>query len=235
MDLTGIIALSTGFLSFFTPCVLPLIPSYLIFISGISIDTCADFSASRFRGKMLLHAVLFILGFSSIFVALGLSSSFIGQVLSSYQSYIVKIGGILLIIIGLFSLDIIKIPLFQRQKMIQLNTRPIGILGAFVIGITFALAWTPCLGPILSSILILASTTETVWQGGYLLGMYSLGFAIPFVVSSLIFNQLIGLLKNYGHIVMYTMKVMGVLLIFIGVLLITSYFNTVSRWIQGFF
>lgn len=228
MDLSGLIAFGSGILSFFSPCVLPLIPSYLIFISGISIDNYNEVLSSKYRKNVLIHSIAFVLGFSFVFMTLGFSSSFIGNMLSSYQTYIVKAGGLILIVMGLFYLNIIKIPILNREKVIQLKKKPIGILGSFVVGITFSLGWTPCIGPALSSILIIASTAENVFKGVYLLGLYSLGMAIPFLISSLLCNRLLDFLKRYGRLVRYSMKILGVLLIVVGLLLITSYFGRLS-------
>ncbi len=228
MDLGGLIAFGSGILSFFSPCVLPLLPSYLIFISGISIDNYNEVLPSKYRKNVFIHSVAFIVGFSFVFVMLGFSSSLIGGILSSYQDYIVKAGGIILIIMGLYYLNIIKIPLLNREKIIHLKEKPVGIFGSFVVGITFSLGWTPCIGPALSSILIIASTSENIFKGIYLLSMYSLGMAIPFVISSLLCNRLLDFLKRYGHLVRYSMKILGVSLIIVGLLLVTSYFGKIS-------
>lgn len=235
MEFNGIIAFSAGLLSFFAPCVLPLVPSYLVFIGGASIDHRDESLTGRFRSIMFLHSLAFVFGFSFVFITLGISSSIIGNFLSTYQTYIPRIGGVFLIIMGLFSMDLLKIPLLNYEKIIHLKKKPLGIFGSFVVGITFSLGWTPCIGPALSSILIIASTEESVRQGIYLLSMYSLGLAIPFIVSALLFHRLLGFLKRYGYVVKYTMKIMGVLLIVIGVLLLTSYFNRVSEWMGQLF
>ena len=235
MELNGIIAFSAGLLSFFALCVLPLVPSYLIFISGASIDHSDMLKTVKLRSTMLIHAIAFVLGFSFVFMTLGLSSSIIGHFLSTYQTYISRIGGVLLIIMGLFSLDLIKIPLLNHEKIIHLKKKPLGIFGSFVVGITFSLGWTPCIGPALSSILIIASTEESARRGVFLLSMYSLGLAIPFIISALLFHRLFGFLKRYGSVVKYTTKIMGTLLIIIGLLLLTSYFNKLSEWMMQLF
>ncbi len=235
MSLNGIIAFSSGILSFFAPCVLPLVPSYLIFISRVTINNFDELKTLKYRRSMFLHAVIFVLGFSFVFVSLGLSSSMIGYFLSTYQTYILRIGGVILIVMGLFYLNIIKIPLLDQEKIIHLKEKPIGIFGTFFVGVTFSLGWSPCIGPVLSSILIIASTEESLWRGVYLLSMYSLGLAVPFLISAILFNRLLGLLKRYGYVVKYTVKVMGVLLIAIGFLLITGYFNRASQWLGQLF
>lgn len=226
-DLTGMVAFISGLLSFFSPCILPLVPSYLIFISGITFDDYTELQFRKYRKIVLIHSLAFILGFSFVFVVLGISSSALGKLLSNYQAYVMRIGGFILIILGLYYLDLVKIPLLNREKVFHLKEKPFGLFGSFIIGITFSLGWTPCVGPALSSILIIASTTENIWEGVYLLGLYSLGLAIPFLVSALIFDQLFGLLKKYSSIVKYSMKVLGVLFILIGVLFFSSYWGMV--------
>lgn len=228
MDLSGLIAFGSGILSFFSPCVLPLVPSYLVFISGITVTNYNEVFPLKYRKNVLIHSVAFVLGFSFVFISMGLSSSFIGNLLSSYQDYIVKAGGFVLVIMGLFYLNIIRIPVFNREKVIQLKEKPIGIAGSFVVGITFSLGWTPCIGPVLSSILVIASTSENVFKGVYLLGLYALGMAIPFLISSLLCNKLIEFLRRYGYMVKYSMKILGGMLIIVGLLLITSYFGKLS-------
>jgi cytochrome c-type biogenesis protein len=234
-DLSGIFAFGSGLLSFFSPCVLPLIPSYLVFISGITFDNYNEFKTIKYRKIVLTHSVAFAAGFSFVFISLGLSSSMIGSVLSEYQSYIMKIGGIMLVVMGLFYLNIIKIPIMNREKVIHLKEKPLGIFGSFIVGITFSFGWTPCVGPALSSILIIASTAQNIWKGAYLLSLYSLGLAIPFIMSALLFDKLLGFLKRFGFLVKYSIKFLGVLLIIIGVMLFTSYFSTLSLRVGQYF
>ena len=226
-DFTGMIAFLSGLLSFFSPCILPLVPSYLIFISGITFDDYTGLQSGKYRKIVLIHSLAFIVGFSFVFVALGISSSALGRLLSSYQVYVMRIGGFILIILGLYYLDVIKMPFLNREKVFHLKEKPVGLFGSFIIGVTFSLGWTPCVGPALSSILIIASTTENIWEGIYLLGLYSLGLAIPFLISALLFDQLFGLLKKYSSIVKYSMKFLGVLFIVIGILFFSSYWSLV--------
>jgi cytochrome c-type biogenesis protein len=226
-DFTGMVAFISGLLSFFSPCILPLVPSYLIFISGITFDDYTELQSKKYRKIVLIHSLAFILGFSFVFVALGVSSSALGRLLSNYQVYVMRIGGFILIILGLYYLNVVKIPFLNREKVIHLREKPFGLFGSFIIGITFSLGWTPCVGPALSSILIIASTAESIWEGIYLLGIYSLGLAIPFVISALLFDQLFGLLKKYSSIVKYSMRILGVLFIVIGILFFSSYWGLV--------
>ena len=226
-DLTGMVAFISGLLSFFSPCILPLVPSYLIFISGITFDDYTELRSTKYRKIVLIHSLAFILGFSFVFVTLGVSSSALGGLLSHYQVYVTRIGGFILILLGLYYLDLVKIPFLNREKVFHLKEKPFGLFGSFIIGITFSLGWTPCVGPALSSILIIASTTEDIREGVYLLGLYSMGLAIPFLVSALIFDRLFGLLKKYSSIVKYSTKILGVLFMLIGVLFFSSYWGAV--------
>jgi len=162
MDVTAYVAFTAGVLSFFSPCVLPLVPSYLIFISGASIDNYSDLSAKKHRKALLLHALSFIVGFSVVFVSLGLSSSLIGALFSTYERWIVRVGGIILIFFGLNMLNVLRIPFLNQEKLVHLKGKPIGLMGSFVIGVTFSLRWTPCIGPVLASILLIASTASSV-------------------------------------------------------------------------
>jgi cytochrome c-type biogenesis protein len=235
-DFASVVAFVSGLLSFFSPCVLPLVPSYLIFISGISFDDFTRQGAGeKYRKTVLIHSIAFILGFSFVFICLGLSSSFIGNFFSAYQTYIVRIGGLFLIVMGLFYLNVIKASFLNQEKVIHLREKPLGFMGSFVVGITFSLGWTPCVGPALSSILIIASTTDSILQGVYLLSLYSLGLALPFIASALVFDRLFALLKRSGSVVKYAMRVMGTLLIIIGLLLFTNYYGLLSSRIGQFF
>ncbi|MDD5009379.1 MAG: cytochrome c biogenesis protein CcdA [Syntrophorhabdaceae bacterium] len=234
-NISGLLAFSAGFLSFFSPCILPLVPSYLIFISGITFDNYNELKAKKYRKVVLIHSVAFILGFSFVFVSLGISSSILGNFLTDYQEYIIKVGGIFLIAMGLFYLNILRIPFLNQEKLIRLEKKPIGLFGSFVIGATFSLGWTPCVGPALSSILIVASTTKKISEGIYLLGLYSLGLAIPFILSALLFDKLFDFLKRYGFVMRYSTKIMGVLLLVMGVLLATSYYTTLTLKLGQFF
>jgi len=229
MDVTAFLALSAGILSFFSPCVLPLVPSYLIFISGATIDSYTELSSVQHRKTLLLHSISFIFGFSLVFVSLGISSSLLGNLFSTYERWIVRIGGLLLIVFGLNMLNVLKIPFLNQEKMCHMRTKPIGLLGSFLIGITFSLGWTPCIGPVLASILLIASTTSTVTQGMYLLSLYSLGLAIPFFVAALLVGRILYLLQKYGWVVKYSSYVIGGLLIGIGVLLASGYFARLSE------
>jgi cytochrome c-type biogenesis protein len=231
MDVNGFIAFIAGVASFFSPCVLPLVPSYLVFLSGATISNFGDLARPEHKRAVLIHSVSFILGFSLVFIALGVSSSFLGSLLLKYQRWILQVGGLLLVIMGLNSLNILKIPFLNREKAIHLSERPIGLLGSFAIGVTFSLGWTPCIGPILSSILIIASATNAVAKGVWLLALYSLGLAIPFFVAALLADRLMYFLQKHGYVMKYSSMVIGVMLIVIGILLMTEYFTELAGFL----
>lgn len=228
VNVNGFVAFVGGVLSFFAPCVLPLVPSFLIYISGTSISQASDLSNRAHRKKILLHSISFIVGFSFVFISLGLSSSILGNVFSLYEKWIMRIGGLVLIIMGLSMLNIIKISFLNQEKMIHLNEKPAGYIGSFVVGLTFSLGWTPCIGPVLASILLIASTGDSVFSGVYLLGLYSLGLAIPFFVAALLVSRLMGFMQRWGYIVKYTSKILAGLLVFLGLFLVSGYWKIIT-------
>lgn len=228
MDVNGFIAFFAGVISFFSPCVLPLVPSYLIYLSGATISSYGELAQARHRRAVLIHSCSFILGFSVVFIALGISSSFLGGLLIQYQKWILRVGGLMLVIMGLNSLNVLKIPFLNREKMVHLTERPIGLLGSFAIGVTFSLGWTPCIGPVLSTILIIASTTNAIGKGVWLLALYSLGLAIPFFVAALLVDRLMYFLQKHGYVMKYSSMIIGVMLIVIGLLLMTEYFTELT-------
>jgi cytochrome c-type biogenesis protein len=232
VNVNGFVAFVGGVLSFFAPCVLPLVPSFLIYISGASITQASDLSNKACRRKIILHAVSFIIGFSFVFISLGLSSSVLGNIFSLYEKWIMRIGGFLLIIMGLSMLNLIKISFLNQEKMIHLNEKPAGFLGSFVVGITFSLGWTPCIGPVLASILLIASAGDSALSGAYLLALYSLGLAIPFFVAALLVSRLMGFMQRWGYIVKYTSKVLAALLICLGLFLISGYWKAITGFLN---
>lgn len=234
-QVSNLIAFLAGFLSFVSPCILPIVPSYITYITGISFKELVE-SDRKYSLKLvtLFHSLLFIFGFSTIFILMGASASYIGQLLIEYQYLITKIGGILIIILGIHFIGIINIPFLQMEKRFELKKKPFRFIGSFLVGIVFAAGWTPCVGPILSSILIYASTTKSLKTGLWLLSLYSLGLGVPFIISSLAFNSFIyafGKIKRYMRIITI---LSGLFLIFIGILLITGIFVRLSNYLNIF-
>nr|MDA8086276.1 sulfite exporter TauE/SafE family protein [Nitrospiraceae bacterium] len=194
-DVSFPLAFAAGLLSFLSPCVLPLVPSYISFITGLSFENLTDLknasSSERagIRRLTLKNSAAFVLGFSSIFIGLGASSSAIGQWFFHYQKVIRIAGGILIIVFGLFISGILKLNFLMRERKFHLRGRPAGYVGAFLIGMTFAAGWTPCIGPILGSILLVATTRGSAVYGLKLLSVYSLGLAVPFFGAALAMNS----------------------------------------------
>jgi cytochrome c-type biogenesis protein len=224
------VAFSAGLFSFLSPCVLPLFPSYLSFITGMSVsDLTADLSPTA-RRRVLLHALAFILGFSLVFVALGASFSAAGQVLVEYRGWIRQVGGVLIVLFGLYIAGVFRVGLFGRTLTWQIRQKPAGYLGTLLVGVTFAVGWTPCVGPILGAILTLASTTETVRWGVGLLVAYSAGLGVPFLLSALALGWFLRWFKRYRPFIPVVERVAGVLLVVVGVLVYTNYYVYLNAW-----
>jgi cytochrome c-type biogenesis protein len=238
-EISVLIALSGGLLSFVSPCVLPLIPSYISYITGVSFKELTDVEPKgRLRWATISHSCLFIMGFSTIFILMGASASYLGQLLIRYQYWIMRIGGILIIILGLhfviyrfFPLHEV-FPFLQRERRFQLKKKPFGYAGSFLAGIVFAAGWTPCIGPILSTILIYASTAHNFTTGVFLLAFYSLGLGIPFFLSSLAFNSFLSAFVRFRGYLNAIVLVSGFFLIGIGILFLTDSFRAISTYLN---
>jgi len=224
------VAFSAGLFSFLSPCVLPLFPSYISFITGMSVgDLTAELSANA-RRRVLLHAVAFVLGFSLVFVALGTSFSVAGQLLFRYRDAIRVVGGALIIVFGLYIAGILRIGLLGRTAALQIREKPAGYLGSLVVGVTFAVGWTPCVGPILGAILSLAGTAETVARGVGLLVAYSAGLGVPFLLAALALGPFLKFFKRYRPFIPVVERGAGVLLVIVGVLVLTNYYVVLNSW-----
>lgn len=227
-------AFIAGLISFLSPCVLPLIPGYISFISGASLkELTGPETIKEARKKAVINSIFFVLGFSVVFISLGASATAIGKLLVLYKRPLSIIAGIIIIILGLHMTGIIRIPALYSEKRIQINTKPLNFLGAFVIGIAFAFGWTPCIGPILAGILTVAAAQETVWRGILLLSMYSLGLAIPFLITAFsitLFFKMFDKIKKSLNIIEW---IAGALLIIIGVLIITGWLTIVASWFSS--
>jgi len=217
-------AFSAGLLSFISPCVLPLVPSYLSYITGLSVENLAKVEErERFTSAILLNALLFIAGFSTVFIAFGASASLIGQVLYEYQDIIRKIGGILIIIFGLYLLGILKLNIFMTERrLVHFESRPVGYLGSFLIGTAFAAGWTPCVGPVLGTILAYASTTESMSSGVMLLSAYSFGLGLPFFLTAFGMDTFLSYFKSLRTYLGGVSFVSGGLLILVGIMIFTD-------------
>ncbi len=224
------VSFSAGFFSFLSPCVLPLFPSYISFITGMSVaDLTADLGAAA-RRRVLVHALAFILGFSLIFVALGASFSAVGQLLLDYRHWIRRVGGLLIVVFGLYIAGLLKIGPFGRARQWHLREKPAGYLGSLAVGATFGIGWTPCVGPILGAILSLASTAGNVERGVALLVAYSMGLGLPFLLSALALGPFLRVFKRYRPFIPVVERAAGVLLVAVGVLVFTNYYAYLNAW-----
>jgi cytochrome c-type biogenesis protein len=211
-----------GVLSFLSPCVLPLIPSYVSYITGISFEDFKTADKAFIRKLTLINSSAFVIGFSTIFILLGISSSFIGSLFSHYYDQIRITGGIIIIIFGLYVMGLLKLNFLASDKRVHLKTKPRGVLGSLVVGLTFGAGWTPCIGPILGSILLIASTSGSAVYGFKLLLVYSLGLAIPFITTSLLINTFLSHFKAIQKYMRLIMIASGLLLIGFGIILLTD-------------
>lgn len=218
-----ITAFVAGLLSFLSPCVLPLIPGYISFISGASLQELSGTAdISRVRRKVMFNSIAFVLGFTVVFILLGASATAISKLMLKYLRPISIIAGSVIIIIGLHTMGILKIAALYSEKRFQTNTKPVNVFGSFVIGLAFAFGWTPCIGPILAGILAIAAGQDTVWEGIRLLAVYSLGLGIPFLITAYsitLFFKMFDKIKKYLNIIEW---IAGLLLIIIGILMITG-------------
>ena len=225
-----LVAFSAGLFSFLSPCVLPLFPSYLSFITGMSVDRLAGDVTAGARTRVLLHSLTFIAGFTVVFVSLGASFSAAGQFLMGYRDWIRILGGALIVVFGLYISGVLRVGIFGRTKQVQIRSKPAGFIGSFAVGLTFAIGWTPCVGPILGSILTPASNDKTVQQGIVLLLAYSAGLGVPFLASSLALGGFLRFFKQYRPFIPTVERVAGVLLVAVGILVLTNYYIVLNSW-----
>jgi cytochrome c-type biogenesis protein len=228
------VAFSAGLLSFLSPCVLPLVPSYATFITGMSLEELerADENV-RTRRTALVHGLLFVLGFTAVFLALGASATFIGALLKYASRGVQAVGGAMLILFGLYLIGVLRLPGAGREWRMHLAEKPIGYLGTFLVGVTFGAGWTPCIGPVLGGILTLAATRGSMGQGVGLLAVYSLGLAIPFLLSTVLIDAFLSGFKRFRPLLPWVNRISGALLLIVGFLMLTGSFTQMSAWMNG--
>jgi cytochrome c-type biogenesis protein len=236
-QVTLLTAFVAGFLSFVSPCVLPLIPGYLSFVSGLSLEEMRSGAAGNTsaRRQVLQASTAFVLGFSAVFIALGASASAIGDFLMSRLPLLGKIAGILIIIFGLHTMGVFRLRFLETEKRIQTSRKPASLVGSFVVGIAFAFGWTPCIGPILGGILAIAGSQESIGEGVRLLAIYSLGLGIPFLLTALAVDRFFAAtarIRRYYHAIEVAS---GVLLVAIGLLIFTNRFTIIARYLEPYF
>lgn len=228
-------AFFAGVVSFVSPCVLPLVPSYITFITGLSFDelTAAD-TSGKVRRRTIVHSLAFIVGFSLVFITLGATATATGRFLREHQDTVRIVGGVLIILLGVYLTGLIPVSFLSQERKFHLSGRPLGVLGSILVGITFAAGWTPCIGPILASILLYASTSETVGTGIVLLSFYSLGLGVPFFIASLGMNSFLAASKRLRSSLRTIEIVSGVMLVLFGVALVSNQFARFVAFLARF-
>ena len=233
-NLSVLVAFSAGIFSFLSPCVLPLFPSYLSLITGMSFDqlqsTRPDAGSRR---RILGHSLAFISGFTLVFVGMGASFSALGQLLLEYRDLIRQIGGVLIIVFGLYIAGVLRLSWLGRYWQVQLRSKPAGFVGSWLVGVTFAIGWVPCVGPILGAILTLAASADTVGTGVGLLFAYSAGLALPFFLSSIALGGFLTAFRRFRPWMPVVERTAGVLLVAVGILVLTNYFIVLNSLAIG--
>ncbi|MBL1421393.1 MAG: cytochrome c biogenesis protein CcdA [Alphaproteobacteria bacterium] len=237
LTVSYISAFFAGLISFLSPCVLPLIPPYLCFLAGKSLnDLTTDLEADNDQSHKLLkqlswRALAFVFGFSTVFIMLGATATILGQAVQSYFVILSQIAGVIIIIMGVHFLGIVRIPFLNFEKRYHGGDKPSGFLGSYVIGLAFAFGWTPCVGPILATILAIASQEQSAFTGMALLGTYSAGLGIPFMLAALFLRPFLGFMQRFRKHMGMVEKIMGVFLILAGIMFLTGYMSTLSYWL----
>ena len=235
LEVTYIGAFVAGLLSFLSPCVLPLIPSYIAYITGLSFaDLQADHPSHIIRQKSILHSLFFICGFTLVFVLLGASATYLGSFLQQHAAIIRKVGGVLLVLLGLHVTGLIPLKFLLGEKRVSVKHKPAGYIGSFLVGIAFAAGWTPCIGPILAAILAVAATEESIYQGIMLLLIYSLGLGVPFFLSALAMHRFLVVFNRFKKYIIVFEIITGILLIIVGVLIYTNWLSRLSGYVTLF-
>ncbi len=222
------IAFTAGLLSFLSPCVLPLVPSYVTFITGLSVE-----DVSKSRRTAVTHALLFVAGFTIIFMLLGAGATTLGFVVKQQRVWLARIGGALIIVFGLYLLGVLNIGFLARERRFHLADKPMGYLGTMLVGIAFGAGWSPCIGPILGAILTYTASEADLQRGMLLLFAYSMGLAVPFLAAAFAVEWFLKMFSRFKGYLGYVQKVAGVLLIAVGLLMVTNYFTILATWLQA--
>ena len=237
LDISYLGALIGGLLSFLSPCVLPLVPPYLCYLGGTSLEEitaegAVDRSLTR---RVVITAIVFVLGFSTVFVTLGATATALGGFITDYADVLSKIAGAIIVVFGLHFIGLFKIGLLYREARFHVDKRPAGLIGAYLIGLAFAFGWTPCVGPVLAAILTLAADQKSVASGAMLLAVYSLGLGVPFIAAAFAARPFLGFMRRFRAHMRKVEIAMGVLLIVTGVMIFTGSFTDMGYWLLEMF
>jgi cytochrome c-type biogenesis protein len=229
-------AFAAGLASFISPCVLPIVPGYLSFISGVNVAQLREGQPpSDLVRRVVVTSLFFIMGFSTVFVTLGAAATLVGYYLQQYKRVLGMVGGLLVIVMGLHTAGVIRIPWLLYEKRAAMRERPLGLLGAYVVGLAFGFGWTPCIGPILGAILVFAAQQETVGQGVVLLSSYSAGLGVPFLASALAIQRFFRTSGRLKRHMLAVERVSGALLVAVGLLLVTNRLEVLAQWFSRAF
>jgi len=232
LDVSLWAAFLAGLLSFVSPCVLPIVPPYLCYLAGVSFDELkGETATAATERRVVIAATAFVLGFSVVFVGLGATASVIGQSIARYYDILSYIAGAIIIVMGLHFLGLFRIGLLFREARIHVESKPAGLVGAFLMGLAFAFGWTPCVGPVLAAILFVAGSSDTIWKGAGLLAVYALGIGIPFILAAAFASRFLKFAGRFRKHMGTVEKVMGGLLVLTGVLFITGQMSAIAYWL----
>ncbi|WP_150523423.1 cytochrome c biogenesis CcdA family protein [Roseibium sediminis] len=236
LDVSIWAAFVAGLLSFVSPCVLPIVPPYLCYLAGVSVEELKGETATKATSRrVLLSSIAFVFGFAVVFVALGATASIVGKSIAQHFDTLSIIAGVLIIAMGLHFLGIFRIGLLYREARVQVDSKPAGLVGAFVMGLAFAFGWTPCVGPVLAAILFVAGSSDTIWNGAGLLFVYALGLGIPFILAGAFAGRFLKWAGSFRKHMGTVEKVMGGFLILTGILFITGQMSAIAYWLLDTF
>jgi len=231
-------AFVAGLISFLSPCVLPLVPPYLCFLGGVTFDELShqgDTPVKGIRRRVIIASIAFVLGFSTVFISLGATASWAGELVGEYLETLSKIAGVVIVVLGLHFLGVFRVSALFREFRFHVAERPAGVLGAYVIGLAFAFGWTPCVGPVLAAILFMAGSDASVTHGAFLLAAYAFGIGVPFIIAALAIGPFLGFMKRFRRHMGLMEKVMGALLVMTGILFVTGSFSAIGYWMLEMF
>jgi len=231
-DITHGGALVAGILSFVSPCVLPLVPAYLCFLGGASLDqlTAEDGVDKALARRVFISAFAFVLGFGTVFVALGATATALSQVIAQYMDILAKIAGVVIVLFGLHFAGVFRVGFLNFEKRFHLEDKPAGVIGAYVLGLAFAFGWTPCVGPVLATILMVASTGDSIWNGIGLLSAYAAGIGVPFLIAALFVRPFMAFMARFRRHMRTVEIVIGGLLVITGIAIFTGSLAVVAQW-----